>query len=151
MLWKKGSISGLLKTFGPILVFYTKNKFDSKPQKPIIALSNFPHSARFRGQIAKVVLFSNECNNLLHAIFDKTMSTITTYKKWSEFFRNNKKQVGNWWHSLAIVCNKLWKFLVQGIPAFRGFTIRDPRYFVILFWASFHDLKETRKETKKKK
>ena len=59
----------------------TKNKFDSKPQKPIIALSNFPHSARFRGQIAKVVLFSNECNNLLHAIFDKTMSTITTYKK----------------------------------------------------------------------
>ena len=24
-------------------------------------------------------------------------------------------------------------FQVQGIPAFRDFTIRDPRYFVILF------------------
>ena len=23
---------------------------------------------------------------------------------------------------------------VQGIPAFRDFTIRDPRYFVIPFW-----------------
>ena len=25
---------------------------------------------------------------------------------------------------------------IQGIPAFRDFTIRDPRYFVILFQAS---------------
>ena len=31
---------------------------------------------------------------------------------------------------------------LQGIPAFRDFTIRDPRYFMILFWASFHDLEE---------
>ena len=31
---------------------------------------------------------------------------------------------------------------VQGIPAFRDFTIRDPRYFVILFEAKFHDLEE---------
>ena len=29
-----------------------------------------------------------------------------------------------------------------GIPKFRDFTIRDPRYFVILFWASFHDFEE---------
>ena len=29
-----------------------------------------------------------------------------------------------------------------GIPAFRDFTIRDPRYFVILFQASFHDFEE---------
>ena len=31
---------------------------------------------------------------------------------------------------------------IQGIPAFRDFTIRDPRYFVILFLASFHDFEE---------
>ena len=31
---------------------------------------------------------------------------------------------------------------IQGIPAFRDFTIRDPRYFVILFEAKFHDFEE---------
>ena len=31
---------------------------------------------------------------------------------------------------------------IQEIPTFRDFTIRDPRYFVILFWALFHDFKE---------
>ena len=31
---------------------------------------------------------------------------------------------------------------VQGIQAFRDFTIHDPRYFVILFWATFHDFEE---------
>ena len=31
--------------------------------------------------------------------------------------------------------NKIHKEL-QGIPSFRDFTIRDPRYFVILFQAS---------------
>ena len=28
-----------------------------------------------------------------------------------------------------------YQFHIQGIPAFRDFTIRDPRYFVILFEA----------------
>ena len=37
---------------------------------------------------------------------------------------------------------------IQGIPAFRDFTIRDPRYFVILFEAKFHDFEE--KNPKKK-
>ena len=32
--------------------------------------------------------------------------------------------------------------MIQGIPAFRDFTIRDPRYFVILFEAKFHDFEE---------
>ena len=32
--------------------------------------------------------------------------------------------------------------LIQGIPGFRDLTIRYPRYFVILFWASFHDFEE---------
>ena len=31
---------------------------------------------------------------------------------------------------------------IQEIPIFHDFTIRDPRYFVILFWASFHDFEE---------
>ena len=31
---------------------------------------------------------------------------------------------------------------VQGTLAFRDFTIRDPRYFVILFEAKFHDFEE---------
>ena len=31
---------------------------------------------------------------------------------------------------------------VQGIQAFRDFTIHDPGYFVILFWASFYDFEE---------
>ena len=39
----------------------------------------------------------------------------------------------------TLVVLKRW---LQGIPAFRDFTIRDPRYFLILFWASFHDFKE---------
>ena len=90
--------------------FYNKNKFDSKPPKPLIALSNFPHSAGFRGQIAKVVFFSNECNNLLHAIFDKTMPTLTIYKKWSEFFRNNKKQVGTLIEMVWRIPTKVWIF-----------------------------------------
>ena len=34
------------------------------------------------------------------------------------------------------------KFVLQGIPAFHDFTIRDPRYFVIPFWAPFHDFEE---------
>ena len=38
---------------------------------------------------------------------------------------------------------------LQGIPAFRDFTIRDPRYFVILFQASIRDFE--RKNQKKKK
>ena len=37
---------------------------------------------------------------------------------------------------------------VQGTLAFRDFTIRDPRYFVILFEAKFHDFEE--KNPKKK-
>ena len=37
---------------------------------------------------------------------------------------------------------------LQGIPAFRDFTIRDPRYFVILFEAKIHDFEE--KNLKKK-
>ena len=32
--------------------------------------------------------------------------------------------------------------IVQGIPAFHDFTIRDPRYLVILFLAPFHDFEE---------
>ena len=32
--------------------------------------------------------------------------------------------------------------IVQEIPAFRDFTIRDPRHFVILFEAKFHDFEE---------
>ena len=33
-----------------------------------------------------------------------------------------------------LLVNPNWKNIqVQGIPAFRDFTIRDPRYFVILF------------------
>ena len=39
---------------------------------------------------------------------------------------------------------------IQEIPTFRDFTIRDPRYFVILFWASFHDFEEKKSKTKKK-
>ena len=31
---------------------------------------------------------------------------------------------------------------IQGIPAFRDFTICDPHYFVILFWALFHNFEE---------
>ena len=31
---------------------------------------------------------------------------------------------------------------VQGIPAFRDFTIRDPLYFVIQLQASIHDFEE---------
>ena len=38
---------------------------------------------------------------------------------------------------------------IQGIPAFRDFTICDACYIVILFWASFHDFEE--KNNKKKK
>jgi hypothetical protein len=40
------------------------------------------------------------------------------------------------------------KLYIQGIPAFRDFTIRDPRYFVILFQA-FLKKKEKRKKKKK--
>ena len=39
---------------------------------------------------------------------------------------------------------------IQEIPIFHDFTIRDPRYFVILFWASFHDFEEKKSKTKKK-
>ena len=38
--------------------------------------------------------------------------------------------------------------LLQGIPAFRDFTIRDPLYFVIQFQASIHGFEE--KKSKKK-
>ena len=38
--------------------------------------------------------------------------------------------------------------MVQGIPELRDFTIRDPRYFVIQFWAPFHDFE---KKNQKKK
>ena len=37
---------------------------------------------------------------------------------------------------------------IQGIPVFRDFTIRDYRYFVILFEAKYHDFEE--KNQKKK-
>ena len=39
------------------------------------------------------------------------------------------------------------KIQIQGYPAFRVSPIRDPRYLVILFWASFHDFEE--KKSKK--
>ena len=39
---------------------------------------------------------------------------------------------------------------LQGIPAFRDFTIRDPRYFLILFQAKFHDLEEKNPKKQKK-
>ena len=37
-------------------------------------------------------------------------------------------------------------YVLQGIPAFRDFTIRDPRYFVILFQAKFYDFEEKNKK-----
>ena len=42
----------------------------------------------------------------------------------------------------------VFSLVIQEIPAFRDFTIRDPRYFVIIFQAKFHDFKE--KNPKKK-
>ena len=40
----------------------------------------------------------------------------------------------------------LYTFLIdlklQGIPSFCDFTIRDPHYFLILFWATIHDFEE---------
>ena len=36
--------------------------------------------------------------------------------------------------------------LIQGIPEFLDFTILDPRYFVILFEAKFHDFEEKNKK-----
>jgi hypothetical protein len=41
--------------------------------------------------------------------------------------------------------------ILQGIPAFCDFTICDPRYFVILFQAKFHDFEEEEKRKEKKK
>ena len=38
-----------------------------------------------------------------------------------------------WYHDLVEIKSQSCKYLVQGIPAFRDFTIRDPRYFLILF------------------
>jgi hypothetical protein len=35
-----------------------------------------------------------------------------------------------------------FKVIMQGIPAFRDFTNREPHDFVILFWASYHDFEE---------
>ena len=32
-----------------------------------------------------------------------------------------------------------YTYVVQGVPAFRDFTIRDPRYFVIHFQAQFRE------------
>ena len=32
--------------------------------------------------------------------------------------------------------------MIQGIPAFRDFTIPDTRYYLILFWASFYGFEE---------
>ena len=49
----------------------------------------------------------------------------------------------NFWRIPGILGN-----YIQEIPAFRDFTIRDPRHFVILFEAKFHDFEE--KNPKKK-
>ena len=51
-------------------------------------------------------------------------------------------------NSLAVQLTLAKTEIIQGIPAFRDFTIRDPRYFVILFWALFLDFEE--KNPKKK-
>ena len=40
--------------------------------------------------------------------------------------------------------------MIQGIPPLRDFTIRDPRYSVILFWALFHDFEKKIKFRKNK-
>ena len=50
---------------------------------------------------------------------------------------------------MNFVLNEHPHFRVQGIPAFRDFTIRDPRYFVIMFQAKFHDFKEKNSKEKK--
>ena len=42
------------------------------------------------------------------------------------------------------------KIGIQGILAFRDFTICDPLYFVILFQASFHNFEENNKSKIKK-
>ena len=47
---------------------------------------------------------------------------------------------------LSLCLNSIWIDIMpttlQGIPAFRDFTIRDPSYFVILFEAKFHHFEE---------
>ena len=56
---------------------------------------------------------------------------------------NFQKEKGNTFTLLIIfIVKSLQKSKIQGIPAFRDFTIRDPRYFVILFHAFFHDFEE---------
>ena len=61
-------------------------------------------------------------------------------RKLTEFFRY-----------LRIVITKIW---IQGIPAFRDFTIRDPLYFVIQFqasilWIPYHFMILKKKSKKK--
>ena len=40
-------------------------------------------------------------------------------------------------------CTTKYKIELQGIPGFRDFTIRAPRYFVILFETKFHPKKKS--------
>ena len=56
------------------------------------------------------------------------------------------------WHKIPLLIIVLWYYnwcflndlgtKTQGILSFGDLTIRNPRYFVILFWASFHDFEE---------
>ena len=46
------------------------------------------------------------------------------------------------------VWKNIFRLNIEGIPAFRDFTIRDPRFFVIQFQAFFHDFEK--KKIKKK-
>ena len=60
-----------------------------------------------------------------------------------KFFRLLRKiQIHQQTKGLILVSYYQFDQVVQGIPAFRDFTIRDPRHFVILFEAQFHDFEE---------
>ena len=48
----------------------------------------------------------------------------------------------NFWNCIFIQHSAQFPVELQGIPPFRDFTIREPRYFVVLFQASFHDFEE---------